>query len=80
MAYTIEAGVVERLSVLTFKPLLKYVEVRIPIFFSFFLNKIFFSSDVMAKQTPYRYSADAKEIIQNIHDFCKREKFWFGLV
>ena len=28
----------------------------------------------MAKQTPYRYSADAKEIIQNTHDFCKREK------
>ena len=28
----------------------------------------------MAKQTPYRYRADAKEIIQNTHDFCKREK------
>ena len=28
----------------------------------------------MAKQTQYRYSADAKEIIQNAHDFCKREK------
>ena len=28
----------------------------------------------MAKQTPYRYSADAKEIIQNTHNFCKREK------
>ena len=28
----------------------------------------------MAKQTPYRYSADAKEIIQNTHDFCMREK------
>ena len=28
----------------------------------------------MAKQSPYRYSADAKEIIQNTHDFCKREK------
>ena len=28
----------------------------------------------MAKQTPYRYSADSKEIIQNTHDFCKREK------
>ena len=28
----------------------------------------------MAKQIPYRYSADAKEIIQNTHDFCKREK------
>ena len=33
----------------------------------------------MAKQTPYRYSADAKEIIQNTHDFCKREKVWFTL-
>ena len=28
----------------------------------------------MAKQTRYRYSANAKEIIQNTHDFCKREK------
>ena len=28
----------------------------------------------MAKQTPYRYIADAKEIIQNTHHFCKREK------
>ena len=28
----------------------------------------------MAKQTPYRYSADAKDIIQNTHHFCKREK------
>ena len=28
----------------------------------------------MAKQTPYCYSADAKEIVQNTHDFCKREK------
>ena len=28
----------------------------------------------MAKQTPYRYSADAKEIIRNTHDFFKREK------
>ena len=28
----------------------------------------------MAKQTPYRYSADAKEIIQNTHAFCKRVK------
>ena len=28
----------------------------------------------MAKQTPYRYSAGTKEIIQNTHDFCKREK------
>ena len=27
----------------------------------------------MAKQTPYRYSADAKEIIRNSHDCCKRE-------
>ena len=27
----------------------------------------------MAKQTPYSYSADAREIIQNTHDFCKRE-------
>ena len=26
------------------------------------------------KQTPYRYSADATEIIRNTHDFCKREK------
>ena len=34
----------------------------------------------MAKQTPYSYSADAKEIIQNTHDFCKREKVWFGLI
>ena len=42
--------------------------------FLFFLNNIFFSFDVMAKQTPYRYSADAKEVIQNTHDFCKREK------
>ena len=39
-----------------------------------FLNKFFFSFDVIAKQTPYRYSADAKEIIQIPHDFCKREK------
>ena len=28
----------------------------------------------MAKQTPYRYSADAKAINRNIHDLCKREK------
>ena len=28
----------------------------------------------MAKQTPYRYSADAKEVIKNTHEFCKREK------
>ena len=42
--------------------------------FLFFLNMIFFSFDVMVKQTSYRYSADAKEIIQNTHDFCKREK------
>ena len=28
----------------------------------------------MPKQTPYRYSADAKEIIRNTHDFRKREK------
>ena len=28
----------------------------------------------MAKQAPYRYSADAKEIIRKTHDFCKREK------
>ena len=28
----------------------------------------------MTKQTQYRYSADAKEIIQNSHEFCKREK------
>ena len=34
----------------------------------------FFSFDAMAKRTPYRYSADAKEIIRNTHDFCKREK------
>ena len=41
---------------------------------SLFLELDFFSFDAMAKQTPYRYSADAKEIIRNIHDFCKREK------
>ena len=28
----------------------------------------------MAKQTQYRYSAAAKEIIRNTHDFCKREE------
>ena len=28
----------------------------------------------MATPTLYRYSADAKEIIPNTHDFCKREK------
>ena len=28
----------------------------------------------MANQTPYGYSANAKEIIQNTHYFCKREK------
>ena len=28
----------------------------------------------MTKQTPYRYSADAKEIMQNTYDFCKREE------
>ena len=28
----------------------------------------------MAKQAPYRYSADVNEIIRNTHDFCKREK------
>ena len=28
----------------------------------------------MAKKTPYRYSADAKEIIKKPHDFCTREK------
>ena len=33
-----------------------------PNFLFSFLNKMFFSFDVMAKQTPYRYSADAKEI------------------
>ena len=32
------------------------------------------SFDAMAKQTPYRYSADAKEIIRNVHNFCKQEK------
>ena len=32
------------------------------------------SFDAMAKQTPYRYSADAKEIIRNVHNFCKPEK------
>ena len=28
----------------------------------------------MAKQTPYQYSADAKDVIRNVHVFCKREK------
>ena len=28
----------------------------------------------MAKQTPYRYSADAKDVVRNVYDFCKREK------
>ena len=28
----------------------------------------------MAKQQPYCYSADANELIQNTHGFCKREK------
>ena len=28
----------------------------------------------MAKQTTFRYSADAKDVIGKIHDFCKREK------
>ena len=37
-------------------------------------NPEFFSFDAMAKQTPYRYSADAKEIIRNTDDFCKPEK------
>ena len=32
------------------------------------------SFDAMAKQTPYRYSADAKEIIRSVHNFCKQEK------
>ena len=45
-----------------------------PNFLFFFFKYDSFSFDVMAKQTPYRYSADAKEIIQNTHDFCKREK------
>ena len=28
----------------------------------------------MARQTPFRYSVDAKEVIRNTHGFCKREK------
>ena len=74
MANTIEAGLVELLSVLTFKPLIKVGGGLNPNFLFLILNKIFFSFDVIAKQTPYRYSADAKEIIQYTHDFCKREK------
>ena len=34
----------------------------------------YISFDAMAKQTPYRYSAGAKDIIENVFDFCKREK------
>ena len=34
----------------------------------------YISFNTMAKQTPYRNSADAKNIIRNVHDFCKREK------
>ena len=34
----------------------------------------YISFDAMAKQTPYQYSADAKDIIGNVYDFCKREK------
>ena len=41
-------------------------------FLSFFY--FFFSFDDMAKQTPFRYSEDAKEVIRNTHVFCKREK------
>ena len=37
-------------------------------------TNIIISFDAMAKQTPYRYSADAKDIIGNVYDFCKREK------
>ena len=43
-------------------------------FLSFYLIRFFFSFDAMAKQTPFRYSADAKEAIRNTHGFCKREK------
>ena len=32
------------------------------------------SFDAMANQTPYRYSADALEIIRNVRNFCKQEK------
>ena len=28
----------------------------------------------MTKQTPYRYSADAKEIMRSVHNFCKQGK------
>ena len=28
----------------------------------------------MAKQTPYQYSTDAKEIVRNVFEFCKQEK------
>ena len=45
---------------------------RYPNFLSFKLD--FFSFDAMAKQTPYRDGADAKELIRNTNDFCKREK------
>ena len=41
-------------------------------FLSFFL--LFFSFDAMAKQTPFRYSADAEEVIQNTHGVCKQKK------
>ena len=34
----------------------------------------YISFNVMAKQTPYRYSADAKDVLRNVYDFCKREK------
>ena len=39
-----------------------------------FFFDFFFQFDAMAKQTPFCYSADAKESIRNIHDFYKREK------
>ena len=32
------------------------------------------SFDAKANQTPYRYSADAKEIIRNVHNFCKQKE------
>ena len=42
---------------------------------NFLFSKLdFFLFDAMAKQTAYRYSTDAKVIIRNTHDFCKREK------
>ena len=28
----------------------------------------------MALQTPFRYTTDAKEIVRNVYEFCKREK------